>query len=86
MKIFNEILDESISPTKKFNGKNVKTVRDAFELYGLNSGDIAFIKRMILGNKTPKNYLYQVKFCLVSVWYHHPKWRSFDLFLSNDRL
>ncbi|KAK6619802.1 hypothetical protein RUM44_006201 [Polyplax serrata] len=60
MKIFNEILDESISPTKKFNGKNVKTVRDAFELYGLNSGDIAFIKRMILGNKTPKNYLYQI--------------------------
>lgn len=58
--IFDELLNEKISPTKNFNGQNLETVKKAFEYYGLNSSHVELIKKMILGNETTKNYLFQV--------------------------
>ncbi|EEB14315.1 SAM domain and HD domain-containing protein, putative [Pediculus humanus corporis] len=58
--IFDELLNEKISPTKNFNGQNLETVKNAFEYYGLNSSHVELIKKMILGNETTKNYLFQI--------------------------
>lgn len=59
VKIFDEILDETISPSKKFD-KNLKTVREVFEFFELMSDELDLIKSLISNEKNEKNYLYQV--------------------------